>query len=213
MYIAGLNLGLTHNQGVEGLVAFTTTAQLLTTARLFSRGFKVSETEAGSIKPIPPTFLAKAISPVHITSTLAAPILYLLGVGLNRLEQPQWLLRLSFPASLDDMLGERGKAVVRVAACIGSICCFTLLRSSVAHLGPQLHFLGVRIFSSFKEPFPIANSPCRSARRPGSCRKAPTHTFATPSIATFSFSPCYSPPCSGHMFLLSCFLFQLVLLP
>jgi hypothetical protein len=216
MYIAGLNFGLSHSQGVEGLVAFTTVVETIAMIRFIRKRVKASEAEAGSIKPLPPTFVAKYITPIHTIALLSAPTLYVVATGLNRFEQPQWLLPLSFPAAWDEMLGMGGKALVRTAACIASVGCYALFRSAVLHLGSQAHHIGVRFssysaqLSSFTDCCPPV---CRSARRPRSSRMALTLTFVIPCTPPSSSKDFCYPPCYGRSRLSPPSLLQLLLLP
>jgi hypothetical protein len=145
MYIAGLNVPISLNQGVEGAVALVTLIQFVKQARIITQNMKRAEEETGPAPP-PPTLLAKIVSPLHGLTSFTPPILFVLGVGLNGLEQPEWMLRFSFP-SLGDDLGVLGTIAIRAAGCIASVACYRLFKSIGNHLGSQVHPIGVRFLS------------------------------------------------------------------
>ena len=142
MYIAGLNVAMSLTQGVEGLVAFTTLAQLISTSRFATSEMKRAEADAGTVSPLP-TQLAKVITPVHGVALLSTPIVFILGVGLNRLEQPHWMLRFRFPSLWEERLGFWGTTAVRAVGCIASLACYRLFTTAVTYLGPRFHYIGV----------------------------------------------------------------------
>ena len=146
MYIAGINFGLTHPHTIESIVAVTTIAQLLVTNGKILKPLLTTENSAGSVKPIPPSFVAKYISAISSFSRLSAPTLYLIGLSLHRIQPKVRTLGLDFPDVLDEMLGAGGKAAVRVTACVASVAALQIFCNTMNLIQSQFHYLGVSIF-------------------------------------------------------------------
>jgi len=144
MYIAGLDVHdllarspLSHAQGVEGIVWWTTLAGVLRAVRRHTgKGAhhpntrRILPTDVGKTgvpaplhdtknigyKPSPP-ILVKILSPLAHGFIILTPVVYLLGTGFGRLEQPEWFSNWSLMDG-EDAFGFGGLATIRTLACI-----------------------------------------------------------------------------------------------
>jgi len=142
-YIAGLALPVSSTQAVEGLVVFTTFRFFQYNISSTRAIAPVAEAEAGAIRMMPTTFIAKAVTPVHGLAMSIPPVTYMLCVAVNRFIQPSWMQRMSLP---DNYVHQETKLALRVAACASTFVLLRAIERAFTHLGNQWHFIGVWIF-------------------------------------------------------------------
>ncbi|KAI0086545.1 hypothetical protein BDY19DRAFT_960482 [Irpex rosettiformis] len=152
VYIAGLNIHdilarspLSHQTGVEGIVWWTTVAGVVRTVRRHANGQfhhphtrRALPTEAGKTGiPEPPNaeknighkppvpLLVKILSPVAHGFIILAPLAYIIGTGIDRLNQPEWFSNWALPDG-EDYFGFGGFAAVRTISSVVNLAVYSL---------------------------------------------------------------------------------------
>ncbi|KAF9058541.1 hypothetical protein BDP27DRAFT_1369434 [Rhodocollybia butyracea] len=143
-YIAGIHI--THARGIESIVATSTIAMFAFGVRDIVKASNKSEKEGGEIIAGPKTLMETLITPIHSLVVAAAPLPYLVGIFLNRMEQPECT---------------RALAWTRTAACVGVLGSAWALRVIVRTLDKQFHFIGTRERSEL-----VSSGPFRIVRHP-----------------------------------------------
>jgi len=144
VYIAGLNIPLSPTQSVEGLLAFTALAHSIHLGTSAHSAKCKGDKIAGPALASRVTLAGRLTSPLATTATYVTPVLFALGVGANDLQQPWWMKKLCLPVDWSVWLGPHNKVFVRLAGACGALICGSLVSASIAHLGSQFHYIGVR---------------------------------------------------------------------
>ncbi|KAI0345753.1 hypothetical protein BDW22DRAFT_1353339 [Trametopsis cervina] len=168
MYFAGLDIHellarspISHATGVEGIVWWTTVAGVVRTVRRHTgkgahhphtRG--ALSTDVGDTgvpspfndnknigKKAPTPLLVKILSPLAHGFIVLTPVAYVLGTGIQRLNQPEWFYNWALPDA-EDYIGFGGLAAVRTIACVINYGVFSWWKKSSqelrrAALGPE----------------------------------------------------------------------------
>ncbi|KDQ25793.1 hypothetical protein PLEOSDRAFT_1113575 [Pleurotus ostreatus PC15] len=143
MYIAGLNLQLTHNQGVEGIVVASVCATQVIVAG-HARSIIKAGKKAGNMKTMPTSLLGRLITPFHASVQMIPPLVYVATVAYNHLQQPAWMEDVAFPMEADLALGVGGKAMIRTLASLALVLWTRYNRVVLDHLGDEWHYIGIR---------------------------------------------------------------------
>ncbi|KAE9405858.1 hypothetical protein BT96DRAFT_915812 [Gymnopus androsaceus JB14] len=141
-YLAGIHLS--HNQGIEAIVAGSTIITIASLARNQRKWFSKSENEGGKITTGPTTLIGRLVTPIHVCAIMAVPVSYLAAVFLNQMEQPEWYAQTSLENVLDMNVGIGPLAWIRTAAAVGTLGTIWCHGIVLRELGKQFHYIGVR---------------------------------------------------------------------
>ncbi|KAK7438438.1 hypothetical protein VKT23_018050 [Stygiomarasmius scandens] len=172
-YIAGIYVS--HNQGVEAIVAASTLATMGITIVRQSKLLKNAASEGGNPTAYPKTLLGKLVTPMHAVTMLGIPVSYLIAVLSNSFHQPEWYTDLGgFPVELDLKAGVGGKAAIRTVAALAGIPMIYLQSWIFKTLGKQLHAIAPREKAEI-----VSTGPYAYVRHPG-------YTVATLQVALWA---------------------------
>jgi hypothetical protein len=162
MYLAGLDIHdllarspVSHATGVEGIVWWTTVAGVVRTVRRHTgkgahhphtrRVLPTDEAMTGIPQPVdaklsvnigqkPPTpLLVKILSPLAHGFIIVTPLVYIIGTGIEKLNQPEWFTNWALPDG-EDYVGFGGLAAVRTIASIANYSVFSLWKRASKEL-------------------------------------------------------------------------------
>ncbi|KAI4518200.1 hypothetical protein K523DRAFT_297789 [Schizophyllum commune Tattone D] len=136
---------ISHNQGMEGIAAFSTIYFLGYIVKKQIPALKKAEKEAGPVTVLPKTLPGKLVTPLFTACGFIPSAAYVIGVLSNNFYLPSWLEDLSFPVSFDLAVGIGGKSALRTLAAVAHIALAHLgVGSTLRALGPHFHPVGVR---------------------------------------------------------------------
>ncbi|KAG0704284.1 hypothetical protein DFH29DRAFT_912740 [Suillus ampliporus] len=156
-YIAGLAIPPS-TQAVEGLAVLTTFSFIYNVISRTRAIAPVAEAEAGPVRTMPSSFIAKIVSPIHALAGFAPPATYMLCVTFNRFTQPAWMQRMGLP---NNYMTQDTKVALRVAACASTILLLRFIGITFTHLGNQWHAIGRR-----EKPKVVQTGPYAVVRHP-----------------------------------------------
>ncbi|THV06919.1 hypothetical protein K435DRAFT_710640 [Dendrothele bispora CBS 962.96] len=160
-YIAGIYIS--HNQGMEAIVAASTLATLGVSIVRQNKLLKSATSEAGNPTAHPESLLGKLVTPIHALTLLAVPASYLVAVLSNSFHQPEWYTDLGgLPLELDLKVGIGGKAWIRTGAALASIPMAYIQSWIFKTLGKQMHFISPREKGEI-----VSTGPYAYVRHPG----------------------------------------------
>ncbi|KAF8555232.1 hypothetical protein OG21DRAFT_1411171 [Imleria badia] len=160
MYIAGLHCTLPSPQGVEGLAALTT-ADFFRYLFWNLRAPKVTTEGEGGLS-IPEStsrsILDKLVFPIQGLAALLPPAVYCTAVLFNNFQQPAWMLKFAFP---DDIVQQKWKTPLRLAACAAGFSLKFVLDRIISHSDERFRMIGRR-----EKPKMIQTGPYAVVRHP-----------------------------------------------
>lgn len=141
MYFAGLELSLSHNQGLELIIVSTALFQLAKGTRDVRRTKKIADAQAGSVdkSTLPTSLVGSFVTPIQGLTLVLPPIVYITGVVGNGLVQPAWMERWRLPFEI----GVQEETWVRTGACVAALGMSICLTKLFGRLGKQWHHIGV----------------------------------------------------------------------
>ncbi|KAE9386545.1 hypothetical protein BT96DRAFT_1005987 [Gymnopus androsaceus JB14] len=126
-YLAGIDLS--HNQGIEAIVAGSTIITIASLARNQCKWFSKSENEGGKITTGPTTLIGRLVTPIHVCTTMAVPVSYL--AALENV--------------LDMNVGIGPWAWIHMAAAVGTLGTIWCHEIILRELGKQFHYIRVQV--------------------------------------------------------------------
>lgn len=165
VYIAGLNINdilarspVSHATGVEGIVWWTTVAGVVRAVRRHTgKQFhhphtrRALPTDVGKTgvaephdalnighKPSPP-LLVKILSPVAHGFIILTPLAYIIGTGIEKLNQPEWFSNWALPDG-EDYVGFGGLAAIRTISSIVNLTVYSLWKRSANEVRRAVRF-------------------------------------------------------------------------
>ncbi|KDQ62292.1 hypothetical protein JAAARDRAFT_122345 [Jaapia argillacea MUCL 33604] len=161
MYIAGLRLPhglpISHENGVESIVVFTTLACVFKIYSDTKHGSTKAKAEAGEITSMPKSPWGIRATIIHVMASFLPPAVYAGTVALNGFVQPEWMENFGF----SENIGVGEKAGLRVVACVVTLTLWKVWDGIYKHLGSQLSPIGVR-----EKPKLVETGPYRYVRHP-----------------------------------------------
>lgn len=157
MYFAGLNLNLSHAQGIESMVCLTVASQFVLSSRQFLAAAHRADSEGGAVVKMPASLTGRIATFIHSVTALGLPLVCLGSVLFNGLEQPAWMERWRLPYEI----GIKEEALARTAACVAAISLSKITGTILNYLGKQFHYIGVR-----EKPGIVSTGPYAIVRHP-----------------------------------------------